>query len=311
MPQSDTLNERRVVLQEVLEGLSRSQKALPGKYLWDETGSTIFDQICSTRDYYLTRHEIILLEEKAGEVASLVGPGATIVEFGSGASHKIRILLDRLAAPRRYVAVDISREFLTAATQRIRRDYPELEVVAVCADYTMPLPAYPSAGPVLGFFPGSTIGNFNPDGVVAFLDQVRSALYPNWFLLSADPNRDEASLLRAYAGADGLMAKLHKNLLLHVNRLVGTEFDPADFHHEARVLSDPMRVEAHLVAERALTLRVGGSTFALAEGESIHTDSSFKHDPEGLRLLAAQAGWTLTRCWIDRDGLSSLHLLRP
>jgi dimethylhistidine N-methyltransferase len=307
------LNERGIVLQEVLEGLSRPQKALPGKYLWDETGSTIFDRICTTQDYYLTRHEIALLQEKAGEIANLVGPGATIVEFGSGASHKIRILLDRLAEPGRYVAVDISREFLTAATERIRRDYSGLEIVVVCADYTMPLqlPATPATGPVLGFFPGSTIGNFDPDGVVAFLDRVRSALYPGWFLLGADPNRDEGSLLQAYAGANGLMAKLHENLLLHINRLIGTEFDLADFHHEARVLSDPMRVEAHLVAQRALTVRVGARTFALAEGESIHTDSSFKHGPEELRLLAAQAGWTLVRCWIDHAGLSGLHLLRP
>src|SRR5919112_4587424 len=123
------------VLQEILEGLSRAQKALPGKYLWDETGSTIFDQICDTQDYYLTRHEIALLQEKAGEIAQFVGPGATIVEFGSGASRKIRILLDRLVTPTRYIAVDISREYLTAATEQIRRDYQDLKVVAVCADY--------------------------------------------------------------------------------------------------------------------------------------------------------------------------------
>jgi dimethylhistidine N-methyltransferase len=306
------LNEHSAVFQEILEGLSRAQKALPGKYLWDETGSTIFDQICDTQDYYLTRHEIALLQEKAGEIAQLVGPGATIVEFGSGASRKIRILLDRLALPKRYVAIDISREYLTAATARIRRDYPALEVVAVFADYTLPLELPPSPpGPILGFFPGSTIGNFDPDGVVAFLDRVRSSLYPTWFLLGADPNRDEASLLRAYAGADGLMARLHKNLLLHLNRLAGADFDPADFRHEARVLSDPMRVEAHLVAERALNVQVGGFTFRLAQGESIHTDNAYKHDPEALRLLAIQAGWTLVHCWIDLPGLSSLHLLRP
>jgi dimethylhistidine N-methyltransferase len=300
-------------LQAVLVGLSRPQKALPGKYLWDETGSLLFERICATEDYYLTRNEMALLNRKVDEIARLVGPAATIVEFGSGASHKVRLLLDRLTWPRRYVAVDISSEFLDQATSRVARDYPEIEVIPVVADYTKPMniPTGTLIGNVVGFFPGSTIGNFDPDGVVAFLRRVRGSLRPSWFVVGADATRDEARLLRAYGEADGLMAALHKNLLVHLNRLTGTTFDPADFRHEARVLAHPPRVEAHLVARRPLHYEVAGRTFTLNPGESIHTDNAYKHDVETFRTLAAEAGWTLVRCWLDPAGSMSLHVLRP
>jgi dimethylhistidine N-methyltransferase len=311
--QEPTSVDRGEVLRDVIEGLSRPQKALPGKYLWDEAGSILFDRICNTEDYYLTRREVALLQSKAGEIAQLVGPGATIVEFGSGASHKVRILLDALVTPRRYVAIDISQEFLESASRRIARDYPAVEVVPVCADYTKPLhlPAHLLTGRVLGFFPGSTIGNFDPPGVVAFLRRTRAALGPSWFLVGADPNREEESLLNAYGRAEGLMAALHKNLLLHLNHLIGTTFDPEDFQHEARVRDDPPRVEAHLVALRPLTYQIGGQTVRIEAGERIHTDNAYKHQPEDFRRLADLAGWTLMRCWIDEQGLFSLHLLRP
>jgi dimethylhistidine N-methyltransferase len=305
--------QKAEVLRDVLDGLSRPQKSLPGKYLWDETGSILFDRICRTGDYYLTRSETGLLRQRAGEVAELVGSGATIVEFGSGASRKVRILLDSLPAPRRYIAIDISMEYLAAATGRIACDYPDVQVVPICADYSKPLllPAGLLAGPTLGFFPGSTVGNFAPSGVTAFLERARRALGPCWFLVGADPNRDEASLRRAYGCADGLMAALHKNMLVHLNRLLGTDFAPEDFRHEARVLDDPWRVEAHLVAVRPVTVRVGGRTFRVGAGESIHTDNAYKHGLEEFRALAHEAGWTLTRCWLAPDGLTSLHLLRP
>ena len=301
------------MLRDVLEGLSRPQKSLPGKYLWDETGSILFDRICRTGDYYLTRSETDLLRQRVGEVADLVGSGATIVEFGSGASHKVRILLDRLPAPRRYIAVDISKEYLAAATERVARDYPDVRVIPICADYGKPLvlPTGLLAGPTLGFFPGSTVGNFAPSGVTAFLARARRALGPCWFLVGADSNRDEASLRRAYGCADGLMAALHKNMLVHLNRLLGTDFAPGDFRHEVRVLDGPSRVEAHLVAVRPVMVRVGDRTFTLGTGESIHTDNAYKHGLDEFRALAHEAGWTLTRCWLAPDGLTSLHLLRP
>jgi L-histidine Nalpha-methyltransferase len=306
------LIERHEVLRDVLGGLSRVQKTLPGKYLWDETGSSLFDRICYTQDYYLTRCEGALLRSTAEEIGSLVGSGTTIVEFGSGASHKVRILLDALTAPKRYVAIDISREYLEAATLRIAEDYPKIKVSPICADYTkqITLPIERGVSPILGFFPGSTIGNFDPAGTVAFLTRARETLGPSWFLIGADPNRDEQSLLRAYSQADGLMAELHKNLLVHLNRLLGTAFDPEHFRHEARVQPDPFRVEAHLVATRPLMYQVGEVPITFEVGESIHTDTSYKYDVGSFQNLASQAGWQPVRFWCDEQDRFCLHLLQ-
>jgi dimethylhistidine N-methyltransferase len=312
LTQEDGLIERSEVLRDVLSGLYRAQKTLPGKYLWDETGSSLFDRICNTQDYYLTRCEGALLRLTVDEIGSLVGSGATIVEFGSGASHKVRILLDTLTAPKRYVAIDISRDYLEAATLRIAEDYPEIEVSPVCADYTkqISLPIQRGASPVFGFFPGSTIGNFNPAGAVAFLTRAREILGPSWFLVGVDPNHDEQSLLRAYSQADGLMAELHKNLLVHLNRLLGTTFDPGDFRHEVRVQHDPFRVEAHLVATKPLMYQVGAVPITFEAGESIHTDTSYKYDLGTFQNLASQAGWQSRNCWCDEQSRFCLHLLQ-
>jgi dimethylhistidine N-methyltransferase len=312
LTQEAGLIERSEVLRDVLGGLSRAQKTLPGKYLWDETGSSLFDRICHTQDYYLTRCEGALLRSTVEEIGSLVGSGATIVEFGSGASHKVRLLLDAFTAPTRYVALDIAREYLEAATLRLAEDYPGIEVSPVCADYTKPitLPIQRGPGPILGFFPGSTIGNFDPAGAVAFLTRARETLGPSWFLVGADPNRDEQSLLRAYSQADGLMAELHKNLLVHLNRLLGTAFNPGDFRHEAHVQHNPFRVEAHLVATKALMYQVGEVPIAFEVGESIHTDTSYKYDPATFQILASQAGWQPIRFWCDEQNRFCLYLLQ-
>jgi dimethylhistidine N-methyltransferase len=302
---------RAEFLADVLEGLSRPQKAIPGKYLWDETGSGIFDRICESRDYYLTRRETSLLRAKAPDVARIVGPGASLVEFGSGSSIKTRILLNVLLEPARYVALDISYEHLAAATARIARDYPGLEVVPICADYTKPLSLPAGAGrPVLGFFPGSTIGNFGPAAAIQFLARIGEALGPSLFLVGADPNRDQATLSRAYADEEGLMAALHGNLLVRVNRELGGELDPTHFRHEARALDDPPRVEAHLVAQRPTICRIGGRTIRFAAGESIYTDSAHKYEPEAFSAVASRAGWEPVCCWLDEDRLFALHLLR-
>jgi dimethylhistidine N-methyltransferase len=297
---------------DVLTGLSRKQKSLPGKYLWDEAGSVLFDRITKSRDYYLTARETALLREHLVMLADLIGPDASVVEFGSGASRKVRLLLDALPKPRRYVAIDISNAYLKAATASIAQDYPGLEVLPVCADYTKPSTLWTAADRdnVLGFFPGSTIGNFAPANVVSFLDRIRATLGSGWFLVGVDPNRDRTSLLRAYADEEGLMAALHGNLLARVARKLGGNLNPADFQHEARVLDNPPRVEAHLVAQRTGHYRVGNQCVSFARGESIYTDASYKYEPEFFRLLATEAGWTPVHCWLDQEGLFSIHLLR-
>lgn len=294
---------------DVLAGLSRPQKSIPGKYLWDEAGSLLFDRICGTGDYYPTGRETIMLRRVAGEVAGLVGPGASLVEFGSGVSHKVPILLDALPHPRRYVAIDISGELLATATARIARDYPDIEVIPVRADYSkqLSLPLQ-DADAVLGFFPGTAIGNFTPEGVAAFLARARATLGRSWFLIGADPNRDPESLARAY-GSD-LMASFHGNILDRIARELGGDMTRDNFRHEARILAGPARVEAHLVAQQPAEYRIGDRAVSFAQDESIHTDISYKHEPGCFQALATQAGWQPVQCWLDEEGRYSLHLLR-
>jgi dimethylhistidine N-methyltransferase len=303
--------EQSEFLADVLGGLQRSPKTLPGKYLWDETGSILFDHICGSPDYYPTRRETALLRENAKDIAEIVGERPIVVEFGSGASHKIRILLDSLHEPCRYVAVDISGEYLATATARLAADYPGLEITPVVADYTKPLslPIEQGVGNLLAFFPGSTIGTFNPGETVAFLARIRAAMGPSWLLLGADPNQDPASLARAYGDQAGLMAALHTNVLARIGRELGGKIDPADFRHEARLFNDPPRVEAHLVARRAAEAQLGGHAISFEAGESIRTDFSYKYAPGTLRDLAREAGWRPVHCWLDPKGLFSLHLL--
>ncbi|MBY0297280.1 MAG: L-histidine N(alpha)-methyltransferase [Methylobacterium sp.] len=299
-------------LRDAIAGLSGQPRALPGKYLWDETGSTLFDRICSHPDYYPTHREMALLPAVAAEVAGRVGRGATVVEYGSGASRKIRALLDVLEAPARYVALDISWDFLVAAIRRLSADYPAIAMRPVHADYSQPirLPVGLADGPVLGFFPGTSISNFAPDQAVAFMRRVRDTLGPSRFLIGVDPTRDPARLARAYGGCDGLMAALHLNLLTRANRDLAAGFDRDAFRHEARVLEAPFRVEAHLVATRDTACRLGDRTFHLAAGESLHTDNSFKYEPAAFQDIARRAGWTPEAVWVDDAGTFSLHLLR-
>ena len=304
-------SEHAQFMKDVVAGLSRQRKSVPGKYLWDETGSDLFDRICATGDYYLTRCETALLEETAGEVAACVGEDVSLVEYGSGASRKIRVLLDAMTKPRRYVAIDISDEYLHSATRRIATEYPALDVLPVVADYSLPIDLHDGMGSstALGFFPGSTIGNFDQEGVIAFLRRARMTLNGGWFLVSHDTNRDADSLRRAYGEADGLMPALHLNLLAHVNRVLGADFTPSDFRHEVRIKADPLRVEAGLVARRATSCRVGGESFTFAQGERLHTDTSYKMDEETFKQLAYTAGWKAHRSWMGTDGRLALHLL--
>lgn len=303
---------RERVLADVVAGLSQPRKRLSGKYLWDETGSEIFDRICDTQDYYLTRAETALLKAAAPEIAARIGPRASLVEYGSGASRKVRLLLDALPEPALYVAIDISADYLARAAARIAQAYPGLAVHPLVADYTHAIALPDEArAPILGFFPGSTIGNFPPEEVVAFLARIRETLGGGRLLIGHDPNRDEARLARAYGEADGLMPALHLNMLRHLARSLGVAIDPADFRHEIRIARDPFRVEAHLVALRPVTIALRDRRFALAAGESLHTDSSYKMTVEDFLRLAAAAGFAPERSWHDAEGLYALHLLRP
>jgi dimethylhistidine N-methyltransferase len=296
------------IRREVLDGLCTSRKRLPGTYLWDARGSELFDRICKTQDYYLARAETALLAHAAPEVAALTGPGATLVEYGSGASRKVRLILEALKSPAAYVAIDVSATFLAEAAGRIAAEYPGLMVLPLAVDYTRPitLPARP-AGPLLGFFPGSTIGNFGPEGVTAFLARARATLGAGLLLISHDPTRDPERLLAACGDADGLMPALHLNMLAHLGRLLCAPVDESAFRHEARIVDDPFRVEAYLVARRPVRWQLGEHMVEIEAGEAIHTDTSHKMTPEEFLALAAPAGWRAERSWTG--DCCALHLL--
>jgi len=296
----------------VLAGLALPQKRIPSKFFYDETGSRLFDAICELPEYYPTRSELSVLAARAGEVAALAGPGASLVEFGSGSSVKVRLLLDAMQAPAAYLPVDISRDHLLAAARRLAADYPSVPVVPVCADYTRPftLPAVSGERTRVGFFPGSTIGNFSRPEAKAFLEAVAGDLGPGaGLLIGVDLRKDRRILHAAYNDAAGVTAQFNLNLLARANRELGADFDLDAFAHDARWLEAEGRIEMHLVARRAQTVTVDGRRFRFAAGESIHTEDSHKYAVDEFRALAAAAGWTPTACWTDANDLFSVHWL--
>lgn len=300
-------------LEDVLDGLRRTPKRLPSKYFYDERGSQLFDDICELPEYYPTRTEMKLLQTISADVAALVGEGATVIEFGSGSSTKIRILLDALDAPLAYVPVDISREHLLMSAKDLADSYPDLRVVPVCADYTKPFDVPEIEGEKVraGFFPGSTIGNFTRGEAVSFLRAAAADLgHNNGLLIGVDLRKDPDILRAAYNDAAGVTAAFNMNLLRRINRELDGDFDIGAFDHEARWVPDPGRIEMHLVSAGEQDVSVGGEVFHFAAGESIHTEDSHKYDVSGFQALAAEAGWTPIEAWTDPDALFSIHLLR-
>jgi len=300
----------------VLDGLSRPQKRIPAKFFYDAEGSRLFDRICALEEYYPTRTETALLAHHAAEIAELAGAQVTLVEFGSGSSVKIRHLLDGLEAPAAYVPIDISREHLLASAGDLAAAYPALRVIPVCADYSRVLSLPPEtlseapAERLLGFFPGSTIGNFSPLEATGFLGRAAGLLGPTGaFLVGVDLQKDAARLHAAYNDSEGVTAAFNLNLLARIKRELGAEIDLEGFAHEARYSASRACIEMHLVSRRRQTLRMSGQAFVFREGESIHTEDSHKYTVEGFQALARAAGWRPIRAWCDPERLFSLHYL--
>lgn len=297
----------------VVEGLSQPQKRIASKYFYDERGSKLFEQITHLPEYYPTRTETALLRTHAAEYAELIGPHASLVEFGSGSSTKVRILLDALATPSAYIPIDISRDHLIESAKGLAEAYPELRVVPVAADYTQPLelPEIPDEVVRIGFFPGSTIGNFSQTEAVDFLRNVATELGTgNGLLIGVDLRKDAAILHAAYNDAAGVTAKFNLNILHHINRELGADFNTDAFTHDARWQPEKGSIEMHLVSMRKQTVRIDGHVFEFAEGESIHSEDSHKYTIEEFHALAAEAGWRAYRHWTDSDNLFSIHYLR-
>jgi dimethylhistidine N-methyltransferase len=298
----------------VLAGLSDTPKSLPCKFFYDARGSALFEAICEVPEYYLTRTELGILETYAGTIAKRIGPNCRLIELGSGASRKVRLLLGALEAPLAYVPVDISRSFLRDAAASIAADFPELEVIAVCADYTRPFELPKLAGPPgkrVGFFPGSTIGNFEPEAVVAFLSHCAKLLGPGAeMLIGADVKKDKRILDAAYNDAEGLNAAFNLNLLHRIAKELDSDIAIDDFEHVAFYNPDEGRVELYIRSLKDQSAVIAGRRFSFAAGEMIHTENSYKYAIEEFRALAARAGFAVLDTWTDAEGKFSVHYLR-
>ena len=292
-----------------IEGLSQPKKVLPPRFFYDRRGSELFEEITRLPEYYPTRIETALLQAHADDIARLVGSGGTVVEFGSGSSTKTPILLQAVR-PTTYLPIDISADFLSSSAQSLASDHPSIHVVPIAGDFTDAISLPDTVeGPFIGFFPGSTIGNFPPGKAVDLLRSFRDTLGPDATLIIGIDTRKDAKLLEAaYDDAAGITAAFNLNLLHRMNRELGGSIDIGAFRHKIEWNDDQGRIEMHLEATRDTRFRVAGQTFSMRQGETIHTENSYKYRPEEARLLARASGWEPVAMWTDPDAMFALHV---
>src|ERR1700730_6536689 len=296
---------------DAIDDLSQRPKRLSPKYFYDATGSELFEAITRLPEYYPTRTELSILTDCGGEIAAILPKGAALIEFGAGATTKIRLLLQHCAVAA-YVPVDISGDFLKAQADTLRRDFPALSVSPVTADFTAPfaLPSAIAGLPKVGFFPGSTLGNFEPHEACAFLRSARDILcHGAQMIIGVDLEKDERVLHDAYNDAAGVTARFNLNVMVRIHRELGGNFDTNAFMHRAIYNRDRHRIEMHLISKKAQTVRVLGRSFSFRAGEPIHTESSYKYSLERFTALARGSGWTALESWTDPAGMFSVHAL--
>lgn len=295
--------DRAAVLAELAAGLLAPQACLAPKYLYDPLGSRLFDAITELPEYYPTRTEAALMAEHGAAIAAQLPQGATLVDLGAGNCEKAARLFD-LLQPARYVAVDISVDFLRTALQCLQRQFPALDMLGVGLDFSseLTLPPEVGDGPRLLFYPGSSIGNFTPQQALGFLRQVRAAAQGGGLLIGVDLVKPLDILEPAYDDALSVTAAFNKNLLRHVNRLLGSDFRVQDWQHLAFFNTEQSRIEMHLQAQRALTVRWPGAERVFVEGERIHTENSYKYQAANFDALLREAGFSQIRVWTDERG---------
>ncbi|MCY4041970.1 MAG: L-histidine N(alpha)-methyltransferase [Gammaproteobacteria bacterium] len=304
---------------ELLEGLRAPQKSIAPKYFYDEQGSRLFERITRLPEYYLTRTETGILRAVMREVAELVESDVegrsgkpVLVECGSGSGEKARIVIDGIS-PQAYLAIDISKEFLVSSCEALSVDYPDLDVYAVCADYSQDWSVseiLDTTAPLLAFFPGSSFGNFEPDEAVTFLARAQRAISGRGSLLiGIDPPKDVSVLEAAYNDSAGVTARFNLNLLTHMNWEFGANFDLSGYRHKAIYNPIQERIEMYLVSQRDQEVRIGGERIFVAKDEVIHTENSYKYSYDRFVNMAREAGFRCTRHWTDEAGLFSVFLL--
>jgi dimethylhistidine N-methyltransferase len=296
---------------DVIDDLAQYPKRLSPKYFYDAAGSELFEQITRLPEYYPTRTELAILRDRGSAISAIIPGGAALVEFGAGATTKVRLLLNQCAFGA-YVPVDISGDFLRAQAASLRKDFPDLGVYPVAADFTAPfaLPDAVAAMPKVGFFPGSTLGNFEPHEASAFLRSARGILgHGAQIVIGVDLEKDERVLYQAYNDGAGVTARFNLNVLGRINRELGGDFNLSAFTHRAIYNRDRHRIEMHLISSKTQTVRVLGRSFSFRPGETIHTESSYKYSLERFTALARGSGWTLRHSWTDAASMFSVHAL--
>lgn len=300
------------ILDEVLKGLRSPKKRLPPKLFYDQRGSELFEAICETPEYYPTRTEIGILEDSAAAIAETIGQDCVLIEPGSGNSQKVQILLETLR-PAVYMPIDISKDHLKRSVQALGAAYPWLHVHAMCMDYTAAFEPFEAPPAPLGskwvvFFPGSTIGNFEPHDALAFLRRVaRLVGRSGSLLIGVDLKKDPVVLHQAYNDAQGLTREFNLNVLHRLNAELGADFDPSRFYHYAFYNAGESRIEMHLISRCAQNVRLAGEILSFAEGESVHTENSYKYTVHEFQTLARTAGFQVRGCWRDDQSLFSIH----
>jgi dimethylhistidine N-methyltransferase len=307
-----SLSESGEMRDEILSGLKRPQKSIASKYFYDERGSLLFEQITHLEEYYLTRAERQIMQRHIGEIADLIGENSVIIEPGSGSCNKMRLLLDHLPGLAACIPVDISREYLGEVVQELRRDYPHLLVKPVCADYTQPFSLPEIDRPFdyyVVYYPGSTIGNFQPCEAQEFLKMLAGFMVPGGgLLIGVDLQKDKQILEAAYDDREGITAAFNKNILLRLNRELNGNFLLNRFDHLAFYNDEKGRVEMHLKSRCAQTVELAGETIHFSKGETIHTENSYKYSLGGFQTLAAN-WFTVKKVWTDDEELFSLQYL--
>lgn len=299
--------------QTLLNGLHNTQKTISPAWFYDQKGSELFDQITELDEYYPTRTEMAIMRNNIGEIVSLIGSCASIIEFGSGSSEKIRVLLEHLDEPAAYVPVDISAEHLKLAAQRIEQEFTDLEVLPVVANFThtfdLPTPRVMPFRNIV-YFPGSTIGNFYPDEAQSLLDVMAAeAKKGGALLIGVDLKKDPAILERAYNDDDGVTAAFNLNMLEHINRRFGSDFNLDAFEHRALYNRDEGRIEMHLVSLKTQNVSLLGDQISFSKDETILTECSHKYTLEEFADMAARSGFEVKKTWVDDEKLFSVQYL--
>ena len=301
-------------LNDVIEGLSQNPKTLKPKYFYDNRGAQLFTEICTTPEYYPTRTEIKILNQNAEDIASQIGDNTALIEYGSGALEKIKILLNFLNEPVGLIPVDISKDQLFASAKNLENLYPDLEILPVAADFTKPIPIPEFSHPpkrYVAFFPGSTIGNFEPDLAIQFLEGVTKTIgLDGLLLIGFDLKKDIETLLAAYDDQRGITSSFNKNLLSRINDELGGNFNLDTFEHVARYNENKGRIEMHLKSTTEQTVLINKELFEFLEGETIHTENCYKFTKESFTAMSSKAGLYPVKTWTDDQNLFAVMLLR-